>query len=76
MKLAAEFEWGTDLGGSDETIISRLHQQPVYRKKAKFKGNYPVTTRLSRQGLNLPTMYAMTEADIRYIADILRELGR
>ena len=29
MELAAGFEWGKDLGGSDETIISRLHDQPV-----------------------------------------------
>ncbi len=30
MELAANFEWGRDLGGSDETIISRLHQRPVF----------------------------------------------
>jgi len=30
MELAASFEWGTDLGGSDETIISRLHERPVF----------------------------------------------
>ncbi|NOT01589.1 MAG: asparagine--tRNA ligase [Phycisphaerales bacterium] len=30
VKLAAEFEWGGDLGGSDETIISRLHDRPVF----------------------------------------------
>ncbi len=30
MELAANFEWGTDLGGSDETIISRLHDRPVF----------------------------------------------
>lgn len=30
MKLAAEFEWGADLGGSDETIISRLNDRPVF----------------------------------------------
>ncbi len=29
LKLAADFEWGKDLGGSDETIISRLHDRPV-----------------------------------------------
>lgn len=29
MELAANFEWGKDLGGSDETIISRLHDRPV-----------------------------------------------
>ncbi len=30
MDLAANFEWGSDLGGSDETIISRLHDRPVF----------------------------------------------
>ncbi len=30
LELAAGFEWGKDLGGSDETIISRLHQQPTF----------------------------------------------
>ncbi len=39
MQLAAEFEWGSDLGGSDETIVSRLHDRPVcvthYPKEVK-----------------------------------------
>jgi asparaginyl-tRNA synthetase len=30
MKLAADFRWGSDLGGSDETIIARLHDKPVF----------------------------------------------
>ena len=38
-KLAAEFRWGKDLGGSDETIISNLYDKPVfvthYPKQAK-----------------------------------------
>ncbi|MHC4264750.1 MAG: asparagine--tRNA ligase [Planctomycetota bacterium] len=38
-KLAAEFRWGKDLGGSDETIISQMHDKPVfithYPKEAK-----------------------------------------
>ena len=29
-RLAAGFEWGGDLGGSDETIIARLHDRPVF----------------------------------------------
>lgn len=29
-KLAAEFKWGEDLGGSDETIISLMHDKPVF----------------------------------------------
>jgi asparaginyl-tRNA synthetase len=39
MELAAGFDWGKDLGGSDETIVSRLHDRPVlvhrYPKQAK-----------------------------------------
>ncbi|HOK94872.1 MAG TPA: asparagine--tRNA ligase [Anaerohalosphaeraceae bacterium] len=38
-QLAADFQWGKDLGGSDETIISLMHNRPVfvthYPKKAK-----------------------------------------
>jgi asparaginyl-tRNA synthetase len=38
-ELAANFRWGRDLGGSDETIISQMHQGPVfvthYPKQAK-----------------------------------------
>jgi asparaginyl-tRNA synthetase len=38
-QLAAEFQWGKDLGGSDETIISQMHDKPVfvthYPKQAK-----------------------------------------
>ena len=30
IELAANFEWGGDLGGSDETIIARLHDRPVF----------------------------------------------
>ena len=29
-QLAAEFTWGKDLGGSDETIISLMHDRPVF----------------------------------------------
>jgi asparaginyl-tRNA synthetase len=38
-KLAAEFEWGKDLGGSDETIISVMHDKPV------FVTHYPKDTK-------------------------------
>ena len=29
-ELAANFKWGKDLGGSDETIISMLHEKPTF----------------------------------------------
>ncbi len=38
-QLAADFHWGKDLGGSDETIISLMHDKPIfvthYPKQAK-----------------------------------------
>ncbi len=30
IELAANFKWGSDLGGSDETIIARLYYKPVF----------------------------------------------
>jgi len=30
LELAQNFQWGKDLGGSDETIISQLHDRPVF----------------------------------------------
>jgi asparaginyl-tRNA synthetase len=30
IELAQNFAWGKDLGGSDETIISKLHSKPVF----------------------------------------------
>ncbi|MBL7115657.1 MAG: asparagine--tRNA ligase [Kiritimatiellae bacterium] len=36
MELARQFEWGKDLGGSDETIISRHFEGPV------FVTDYPI----------------------------------
>jgi asparaginyl-tRNA synthetase len=30
LELAKAFTWGKDLGGSDETIISKLHDRPVF----------------------------------------------
>ena len=39
VQLATEFCWGKDMGGSDETIISQMHDKPVfvthYPKEAK-----------------------------------------
>jgi len=29
-QIAAEFKWGKDLGGSDETIISQMYDRPVF----------------------------------------------
>ncbi len=53
MELAAGFKWGSDLGGSDETIISRLHDRPV------FVTHYPkeVKAFYMREDRNDPRVY-------------------
>ena len=46
-QLAANFEWGKDLGGSDETIISLMHDKPVFvtHYPTKAKAFYMKTDR-------------------------------
>lgn len=46
-ELAANFQWGKDLGGSDETIISMMHDKPVFitHYPAKAKAFYMKTDR-------------------------------
>jgi len=46
-RLAAEFQWGKDLGGSDETIISQMHDRPVFvtHYPTKAKAFYMKTDR-------------------------------
>ena len=40
--LAAGFEWGSDLGGSDETVIAHMHDKPIFvtHYPAKAKAFY------------------------------------
>ena len=51
-----------------------MHEQPVFKRRGLFKERrYPVSERLSRQGLYLPSGAALTEEQLAYVAD---ELGR
>jgi asparaginyl-tRNA synthetase len=50
-QLAAEFQWGKDLGGSDETIISTMHDKPVFvtHYPTEAKAFYMKTDRQNEQ---------------------------
>jgi len=50
-QLAAEFQWGKDLGGSDETIISQMHDKPVFvtHYPTEAKAFYMKTDRQNEQ---------------------------
>lgn len=55
-----------------------MHEQPVFLRQGMFAGeSYPVTERISRQGLYLPSGSAITDAQIAdVIAAVRRILGR
>jgi len=46
-ELAGEFQWGKDLGGSDETSISQMHDKPIFvtRYPREAKAFYMKTDR-------------------------------
>ncbi len=51
-----------------------MHEQPVFKKMGLFHNEqYPVTERLARRGLYLPSGLALTESEIEYIIASVRE---
>ncbi|MBU1980657.1 MAG: DegT/DnrJ/EryC1/StrS family aminotransferase [Gammaproteobacteria bacterium] len=50
-----------------------MHEQPVFRRMGLFSGeSYPVAERLARRGFYLPSGLALTETQIRRVADVTR----
>jgi perosamine synthetase len=51
-----------------------MHEQPVLRDRGLFGGErYPVTERIARQGLYLPSGLTLTDEQIHRVAQIFRE---
>jgi perosamine synthetase len=54
-----------------------MHEQPVLRERGLFLGeSFPVTERLARQGLYLPSGLGLTESQIDRICNAVREALR
>jgi len=52
-----------------------MHEQPVFQKMGLFKDeSYPVSERLSRQGLYLPSGLTLTEEQIYRVVDAIRDI--
>ncbi|UCE60066.1 MAG: DegT/DnrJ/EryC1/StrS family aminotransferase [Phycisphaerales bacterium] len=52
-----------------------LHEQPALVQRGLFhEERYPVTERLSRQGLYLPSSATLTEDQSRHVGEVLREV--
>jgi perosamine synthetase len=52
-----------------------MHEQPALKKRGLFSGEkYPVTERIARQGLYLPSGLVLTDEQIRTVASAVREV--
>ena len=49
-----------------------LHEMPIYQKYASF--TYSISSKISKQGLNLPSSVKLSEEDVKYIARKIREI--
>jgi perosamine synthetase len=73
---AAEFARKmTDRGIETRPFFLGMHEQPVFQRRGLFPGErYPVADRLARQGLYLPSGTALTDEQLGYVANTVREL--
>jgi perosamine synthetase len=52
-----------------------MHEQPILRERGLFKEEeYPVTERLARRGLYLPSGLALTDQQIKKVAEVMHEV--
>jgi perosamine synthetase len=60
-------------GIETRTFFIPIHVQPVYH--AQFRGQrYPVSEELCRRGLYLPSGATLTEAEVAYVFDMVRDV--
>jgi perosamine synthetase len=61
-------------GVATRPFFAGMHEQPVLRERGLFVGErYPVTERISRQGLYLPSGLTLTDEQIDRVAAAVRE---
>lgn len=61
-----------DRGVETRPFFLGLHEQPVLRERGMAGGCYPVSERLARQGLYLPSGLALTEEEIHRVSGAVR----
>ena len=58
-------------------FFTGMHEQPAFLKKGLFKGeNYPVSEYLSKRGLYLPSGANLTDEQIKYICNSIKEIQK
>jgi perosamine synthetase len=49
-----------------------LHEMPIYRKYANL--TYPISSKISKRGLNFPSSVKLSEENVKYIARKIRKI--
>ena len=66
-----------ELGVETRPFFLGMHEQPVFRQQGLFaEDSHPVTERLARQGLYLPSGLALTDAQVEAVAEAVAEALR
>ena len=74
--VAAEFAKRLmDFGVQSRPFFLGMHEQPVYRKMRFFSGEaFPVTERIARRGLYLPSGQAITDEQIKHVCNAVHDV--
>ena len=67
-KLAEKLQ---NYGIETRNLLHPLHEMPPYQKYANLP--YPVSSAVSRRGLSLPSSVKLSEEDINYITEKIKE---
>ena len=66
----------TERGIETRNFFIPIHQQPFFRRKGLFEGKgCPVAEEISRKGLYLPSGVGLTDEQIRYVCDSIKDIG-
>ncbi len=61
-------------GVETRTFFVPMHQQPAFLNRGMFVGeSHPVSEKLSREGLYLPSGMTLTKQEIRYVVECVKE---
>jgi len=63
------------LGIQTRPFFLGMHEQPVFWERGLFQGeHYPVTERIAKQGLYLPSGLALTEAQLDEVCRAVKKV--
>lgn len=63
-----------ELGVDTRDFFYPLHEQPILKKLGFGKGNYPVSSDLSKRGFYIPSGLALLDKEIFYVIEVIKKV--